>query len=349
QWFMLEPYGFIQDPCSHGDIPLWPLKALCDTIECTGDLALLSEPAPWRDGTGESSLFAHCETLLACLEAQFIPGTALIRLGEGDWNDSLQPADASLKERMVSSWTVALFFQQLTRYAAILRRAGEAAHASRLDALAEAMRADFNRDLIRDGVLAGYAIFTPDGRAADLLLHPSDRRTGVHYSLIPMNCAIAGGLFTSEQARHHLGLIQRHLLFPDGVRLMDRPLTYGRGEAGRRARALGGAANRRSHRRHGAFAAREPAPAQLLVHQQRRRLPRPLRRGRALGPRESRHRARRWRLAHLFLGAGALYPARARPARGPPPALRRTRARAAGGGSGARPDAGVGTERLSDS
>jgi len=230
QWFMLEPYGFIQDPCSHGDIPLWPLKALCDTIECTGDLALLSEPAPWRDGTGESSLFAHCETLLACLEAQFIPGTALIRLGEGDWNDSLQPADASLKERMVSSWTVALFFQQLTRYAAILRRAGEAAHASRLDALAEAMRADFNRHLIRDGVLAGYAIFTPDGRAADLLLHPSDRRTGVHYSLIPMNCAIAGGLFTSEQARHHLGLIQRHLLFPDGVRLMDRPLTYRGGE-----------------------------------------------------------------------------------------------------------------------
>lgn len=230
QWFMLEPYGFIEDPCSHGDIPLWPLKALCDTIECTGDLALLSEPAPWRDGAGESSLFAHCETLLACLEAQFIPGTALIRLGEGDWNDSLQPADASLKERMVSSWTVALFFQQLTRYAAILRRAGEAAHAARLDALAEAMRADFNRHLIRDGVLAGYAIFAPDGSAADLLLHPSDRKTGVHYSLIPMNCAIAGGMFTPEQARHHLGLIQRHLLFPDGVRLLDRPLAYRGGE-----------------------------------------------------------------------------------------------------------------------
>src|SRR5205823_11094295 len=29
-----------------------------------------------------------------------------------------------------------------------------------------------------------------------------------------------------EQARHHLGLIRDHLLFPDGVRLMDRPVAY---------------------------------------------------------------------------------------------------------------------------
>ena len=47
----------------------------------------------------------------------------------------------------------------------ILRRAGETATASRLEELAEAMRADFNRHLIRDGVLAGYAIFNPARRA----------------------------------------------------------------------------------------------------------------------------------------------------------------------------------------
>ena len=47
-----EPYGMIQDPHSHGDIPIWPLKALCDYIECTDDFtAFLSEPVPWRDGT----------------------------------------------------------------------------------------------------------------------------------------------------------------------------------------------------------------------------------------------------------------------------------------------------------
>ena len=106
QWFMHEPYGEIQGTQSHGDIPLWPLKALCDYIECTNDMAFLSEPAPWRNGAGQSSIAAHCELLLVRLKAQFIPGTHLPRLGEGDWNDSLQPADPALKEWMVSSWTV---------------------------------------------------------------------------------------------------------------------------------------------------------------------------------------------------------------------------------------------------
>ena len=46
------------------------------------------------------------------------------------------------------------------------------------------------------------------------------------YSLIPMTRAIIGGLFSTEQARHHMELIREHLLFPDGVRLMDRPLPY---------------------------------------------------------------------------------------------------------------------------
>ena len=130
QWFMLEPYGMVEGSQSHGDIPIWPLKALCDYIECTDDTAFLSEPVPWRDGTGESSIAGHCQRLIAHLQAQFIPGTHLVRLGEGDWNDSLQPADQALKDWTVSSWTVGLFFQQLRRYAEILRRAGETADAS---------------------------------------------------------------------------------------------------------------------------------------------------------------------------------------------------------------------------
>ncbi|MGO9983935.1 MAG: GH36-type glycosyl hydrolase domain-containing protein [Rhodomicrobium sp.] len=226
QWFMHEPYGEIQDPHSHGDIPIWPLKALCDYIECTNDFTVLSELVPWRNNPSASSTAAHCETLLASLQEKFIPGTHLIRYGEGDWNDSLQPADPTLKDWMVSSWTVALFFQQLRRYAGILRGAGEADHASRLDELAGAMRTDFNRHLLRDGTVAGYAIFNREGGVSELLLHPSDQKTGVRYSLIAMNCAIAGGLFTPEQARHHLGLIRANLSFPDGVRLMDRPVPY---------------------------------------------------------------------------------------------------------------------------
>ncbi len=41
-----------------------------------------------------------------------------------------------------------------------------------------------------------------------------------------MTRGIIAGLFTPEQARHHLQLIREHLLFPDGVRLMDRPVRY---------------------------------------------------------------------------------------------------------------------------
>ena len=88
------------------------------------------------------------------------------------------------------------------------------------------MRADFNRHLVRDGTVAGYALFDAGLAEPELLLHPSDTRTGLRYSLLPMTRSIIGGLFTEEQARHHLRLIREHLLFPDGVRLMDRPVAY---------------------------------------------------------------------------------------------------------------------------
>ena len=48
QWFMLEPYSVVQDRESHGDIIVWPLKALCDYIEATGDFVFLDEPIAWR-------------------------------------------------------------------------------------------------------------------------------------------------------------------------------------------------------------------------------------------------------------------------------------------------------------
>jgi hypothetical protein len=49
QWFMLEPYSAMRDMSAHGDVIVWPLKALCDYIEATGDFAFLDEPvAPAR-------------------------------------------------------------------------------------------------------------------------------------------------------------------------------------------------------------------------------------------------------------------------------------------------------------
>ena len=232
QWFMLEPYSAIQDKESHGDVIVWPLKALCDYVEASGDFAFLDESVAWRreddfEKTAHGDpVAAHIVKLIATIRERFIPGTHLLRYGNGDWNDSLQPVDPALRDWMASSWTIALLYQQLRRYAAILRLVGRAEAAEEHDALAAAMRDDFDRFLIRDGVVAGYGVFKPEGGAPDLLLHPSDKRTGLAFSLIPMTQAIIGGLFTPEQARRHLALIREHLLFPDGARLMDRPLAY---------------------------------------------------------------------------------------------------------------------------
>jgi cellobiose phosphorylase len=232
QWFMLDPYASIRDTHSHGDVIVWPLKALNDYIEATGDLAFLDETAPWRDDetlsrTGHvHSIASHVDKLLATIRQRFIPGTHLIRYGEGDWNDSLQPADPGLRDTMVSSWTIALLYQQVERYSRVLDRAGRRGEATRLSDLAAALRADFHRFLVRDGTVAGYAIFDPGSKVPELLLHPSDARTGLHYSLLPMTRSIIAGLFTPEQARHHLRIIREHLLFPDGARLIDRPVAY---------------------------------------------------------------------------------------------------------------------------
>jgi hypothetical protein len=62
----------------------------------------------------------------------------------------------------------------------------------------------FGRLLIVDGILAGFAHFHGDGDV-DYLLHPRDAATGLSYSLLAMVHAI---MFTPEQARKHLGLIE---------------------------------------------------------------------------------------------------------------------------------------------
>jgi 1,2-beta-oligoglucan phosphorylase len=232
QWFMLEPYANIRDRHSHGDVIVWPLKALCDYVEWTNDFTILDQAVAWRrEDTLErterrDSIAAHVDKLLATVRERFIPGTRLIRYGEGDWNDSLQPADPTLRDWMASSWTVALLYQQVGRYAEVLRRAGRSGDAETMRSLATEMRADFNRHLIIDDTVAGYVLFDPTGKPPEPLLHPRDTRTGLRYSLLPMTRSIIAGLFTPEQAQHHLRLIREHLLHPDGARLMDRPVAY---------------------------------------------------------------------------------------------------------------------------
>lgn len=102
---------------------------------------------------------------------------------------------------------------------------GDDSTAAYLEERSRRIRGDFNKYLVKDGLVAGYGMVEEDG-SIKLLLHPSDQTTGIRYSLLPMNRGIISGLFTKDQALRHLEVVEKHLKGPDGARLMDRPLRY---------------------------------------------------------------------------------------------------------------------------
>ena len=231
QWFMFQPYRFIQQAHSHGDICFWPVKALCDYVEASDDLEFLrtrlgyTDPQQFVSAGPEETLLEHCDRVIAQCEARFVSGTALVNYGDGDWDDTLQPADPTMRTRMVSAWTVGLAFHSFRQLAEVCRRAGELAKAERLDALCARMRDDFASRLMPHGVVAGFLVTNPDGTTRPLL-HPDDTVTHIRYRLLPMTRSILAELFTPEEARRHLAIIGAELLYPDGVRLMSEPSTY---------------------------------------------------------------------------------------------------------------------------
>ncbi|HEY1891933.1 MAG TPA: hypothetical protein VGG63_16115 [Steroidobacteraceae bacterium] len=231
QWFMFfERERGIRAGDSHGDIVFWPLIALAQYLIASGDTGILDAQIPYFDNRGpdagqRASVWQHVERAFAIIDRRRIPGTTLAAYGHGDWNDSLQPADPALRDHMCSAWTVTLHFQTLTMLARALRSVGRAAQAEPLERQAELVRSDFQRLLLPDGVLTGYAVFD-GGKDIRYLLHPRDATTGVHYSSLAMIHAILEDLLTPDQTRAHLELIGRELSGPDGVRLFDAPMPY---------------------------------------------------------------------------------------------------------------------------
>ncbi|ACB77493.1 GH36-type glycosyl hydrolase domain-containing protein [Opitutus terrae] len=233
QWFMFPPFQFIQHAHSHGDVCFWPVKALCDYVEASNDLAVLNEhadytsPKDFAPADRPETIWAHCDRVIAHAESRFVAGTALVNYGDGDWDDTLQPADPAMRSRMISAWTVALSYQTWLQLHRVAVRVGDAARASRLAALLERIRADFSRYLMPAGIVAGFLVTDSEvGARGRPLLHPEDQRTGIRYRLLPMTRSILAELFTPAEAAQHLSLIEKELRYPDGVRLMSEPATY---------------------------------------------------------------------------------------------------------------------------
>jgi cellobiose phosphorylase len=226
QWFMFfERERNIRPGDSHGDIVLWPLLALGQYLIASGDGEFLDEPVAFFQDGERGTVWDHVQRAMRVIGQRVIAGTRLAAYGHGDWNDSLQPADPVMRERLCSAWTVTLHVQMLTTLAEGLRAVGRKEEAATLNAQVDGVRADFQRHLVVDGVLTGYALFQDDD-APRLLLHPRDESTGVRYSALAMVHAILEDLLTPEQARTHLRLLESELSGPDGLRLFDRPMRY---------------------------------------------------------------------------------------------------------------------------
>ncbi len=230
QWFMyLHRERNIRPNDSHGDIIFWPLLATAQYLEATGDQSFLKERVPFfaSDVAKEESLpiYDHLIRALGLIGERLIPGTRLEAYGHGDWNDSLQPADPSLRDHLCSSWTVTLHYQVLISLASALGGVGESVLGGLLETEAQEVLADFRKHLLVDGVIPGYVNFE-DPEAVAYLLHPLDHKTGLRYSLLPMIHAVINHMLTPEEAKNHFDLIEAHLKGPDGARLFDRPMVY---------------------------------------------------------------------------------------------------------------------------
>ncbi len=231
QWFtFFERDRGMRAGDSHGDIVFWPLLALAEYVKACEDASILGEKVPFFDLRGDrhaeyATVADHVARALGLIERRVIPGTVLAAYGHGDWDDSLQPADPAMRQRLCSSWTVTLQVQALGALAEAWRRIGRAGESARLEESAERVRADFQCLLIADNVVAGFAYFHEDGRV-EHWLHPRDAAAGIRYRLLPMIHGIIAGLFTPAHAAAHVGYIRQHLLGADGARLFDRPLVY---------------------------------------------------------------------------------------------------------------------------
>jgi cellobiose phosphorylase len=230
QWFMFfDRERNIRAGDSHGDIVFWPLNALASYLLYSGDKGFLDRKAPFFHPEGDSkaehaAIMEHVERALSLISRRVVPGTCLAAYGHGDWNDSMQPFDPEMRERLCSAWTVTLQYQTMTALSAAFDAVGMKERSLDLINRAKEVREAFRGLLLKDGILAGFAHFRQEG--IEYLLHPSDEKTGVSFRLLPMIHAIINDMLTKEEAERHITIIKERLLGPDGARLFDRPMEY---------------------------------------------------------------------------------------------------------------------------
>ncbi|MBO0472613.1 hypothetical protein IGL98_001681 [Enterococcus sp. DIV0840] len=233
QWFMFDRYEKQKADESHGDVIVWPMKIVADYLAKTKDFSILEEKIPYTDRTTflktteTRRLFEHVKKEIQFIENNFLEGTYLSCYSDGDWDDTLQPYDNKLKKYMASSWTVALTYQIVNKLSNLLTEV-DTAYGEHLHKLAANIKKDFEKYILASETIPGF-VYMEDTEHVEFMIHPTDKKTGIQYRLLPMTRSMIAELLTAEQAKHHYDIIKEHLQFPDGVRLMNRPATYNGG------------------------------------------------------------------------------------------------------------------------
>ena len=227
QWYMFDRYYQIQAHESHGDIIVWPLRTIAYYLQATHDLTILDEVVPYmsmkrNDFVEPTTVLDHIKYQIEAIKNSFVSGTNLPKYGGGDWDDTLQPANHELTEKMVSGWTVALLYEALSLFAHEIKEKDLVLSNVYLK-LSSKIKADYEKYVIIDGIPAGFIIF---GDEIKPLLHPKDNQTGLKYRLLPFTRAMISEMMDKNQKESYQEIINKYLKHPDGVRLMDDAILY---------------------------------------------------------------------------------------------------------------------------
>ncbi|AUD65882.1 hypothetical protein BK011_09355 [Tenericutes bacterium MZ-XQ] len=229
QWFMFDAYRHIQAKESHGDIIVWPIRSLALYLKATADDSILDEMVSYthydtsKFTEEKETILDHVKKTIQTILMHYIPNTHLSSYGDGDWDDTLQPANPELRKSMVSGWTTALTYETFLMLGHLLEHKDQVL-ATFLKEEAALIKNDYQKYVIKDKIPAGFLHFGDHG--IRYIIHPNDDVTHMKYRLLPMNRGLISELFDQKQASYLYDVIKKHLYHPDGVRLMDKTVPY---------------------------------------------------------------------------------------------------------------------------
>lgn len=225
----------------HTDHCVWLPVCLSAYLDETGDTALLDEPVTDREGHTATVAARVGRAMNWLLQARDPRGLSYI--AQGDWCDPMNMV--GWKGRGVSGWLSLASAWALRLWAQVCERRGEAAQAARFARGAEEFNAAVNAHLW-DGDWYGRGI-TDDGAAFGVRADAEGR-----IYLNPQSWALLSGAADAERRARLVAAVERHLVSPYGVAMLDPPYTGMREDVGRLTQKFPGSAENGSVYNHAA-------------------------------------------------------------------------------------------------